>query len=197
MNPELIKYQIGIPEAFRSTATDLYDEAFGKKLSLAIAKTKERKALFIKGFNLKYAIGAFCEDNLVGIAGFHADQMSLSGGITYRDLIFELGFLKGHRAALVFSLYERKPRPGELVMDGIAVRSNVRGMGVGMNLLEQIRQYAHNHDFDCIRLDVIDTNPGAKRLYERFGFKAVRTETFPLLKRFLGFGGVTTMEFCI
>ena len=194
MNPTLITYQIGIPEEFRSTAVDLYDEAFGAKLALAIASTEERKELFVKGFNLGYAIGAFREDGLIGIAGFNAVRGSLTGDLTYRDLISELGFFKGNRAALVFSLYERKPQPRELVMDGIAVRSDARGMGVGKRLLEEIRQYAESHDFNRVRLDVIDTNPRARKLYERFGFQAVRTERFPQLKRFLGFGGVTTME---
>ena len=194
MGPKLITYQIGIPETFRSTAVNLYDEAFRAKLTLAIASAEERKKLFVKGFNLGYAIGAFYGDDLIGIAGFNAIGGSLTSDLTYRDLISELGFLKGNRAALIFSLYERKPKLRELVMDGIAVRSDARGMGVGKRLLEETRQYAEIHDFNRVRLDVIDTNPRARKLYERFGFKAVKTERFPQLKRFLGFGGVTTME---
>ena len=197
MSPELLTYQIGIPEKCRSTAVDLFDEAFGRKLALAIASKNERKELFSKGFKLDYAIAALYKGSLVGIAGFHANEGSLTSGITYRDLLSHLGFFKGNRAALVFSFYERTPRPRELVMDGIAVLPRLRGMGVGKRLLEEIQRYAASHEYDRVRLDVVDTNPRAKQLYENFGFKAVKTERFPQLKHLLGFGGVTTMELCI
>jgi N-acetylglutamate synthase-like GNAT family acetyltransferase len=43
---------------------------------------------------------------------------------------------------LIFSLYERKPKQGELVMDGIAVHSEGRGKGTGTNLLKEIKNMA-------------------------------------------------------
>ncbi len=67
-------------------------------------------------------------------------------------------------------------------------------MGIGKRLLGEIRTFAQIHGFNRVRLDVIDTNPKARKLYERFGFKGVKTERFPQLKSILGFGGVTTME---
>lgn len=48
--------------------------------------------------------------------------------------------------------------------------------------------------YDYIQLDVIDTNEGAKRLYERKGFEQTQVHKFPYLKGLLGFGGVTTMK---
>jgi len=197
MSADQISYQTGIPEKHRLAAVELYDEAFGKKFSVAVRNKEDRKQLFTKGLALKYAIGAVSQKGLLGIAGFHAAEGSLTGAIGYRDLVSQLGFFKGNRAAVVFSLYERQPKPGELVMDGIAVRSDARGMGVGSTLLDEIRKYAEQHGYNRVRLDVIDTNPKAKKLYERLGFEAVKTENFPYLKRFLGFGGVTTMELSV
>ena len=78
-------------------------------------------------------------------------------------------------------------------MDGIAVHAIGRGKGIGTKLLTEIRKLGTNEGYDQIRLDVIDINPKAKKLYERVGFKAVKTENFPYLKGILGFGGVTTM----
>jgi ribosomal protein S18 acetylase RimI-like enzyme len=190
-------YLTGIPEEYRVAAVDLYDEAFGKKFSVAVRKSEDRKKLFTRGLALKYAIGAVSQKGLLGIAGFHTAEGSLTGAISYRDLVSQLGLFKGNRAAIVFSFYERKPKPGELVMDGIAVRSDARGMGVGSTLLDEIRKYAMQHGFNRVRLDVIDTNPKAKKLYERRGFEAVKAESFPYLKSFLGFGGVTTMELSV
>ena len=194
----MIDYQVscclGIPEQYRSTAVDLYDEAFGKKFSFAVRRTDSRKALFRQGFTLKHGIGAITDGQLLGIAGLHSKEGSLTGGITYADLVSQLGWLRGNKAALIFSLYQRKPEPDELVMDGIAVSEKARGTGIGSQLLNEVKQYAQQNGYNRIRLDVIDTNPKAKRLYERMGFQAMKTDYFPYLKTILGFGGVTTMS---
>jgi ribosomal protein S18 acetylase RimI-like enzyme len=67
-------------------------------------------------------------------------------------------------------------------------------MGVGSRLLIEVCRQATRQGYQRVRLDVIDTNPKARKLYERLGFQQIRTERFPYLKNFLGFGGVTTME---
>lgn len=82
-------------------------------------------------------------------------------------------------------------------MDGITVLSGYRGRGIGGVLLDKVKEYALQNGFRSIRLDVIDTNPRAKVLYERNGFKAVKREEFPYLKKVLGFGGSETMTFNI
>ena len=194
MNPDEVIYQTGIEEEFRSAAANLYDEAFGKKISVAVRNKEKRQQILNNCLVLEYAIAAIHERQLIGIAGFHTPNGSLTGGIGYRNLLSQLGFIRGNRAALIFSLYERKPKPGELVMDGIAVRSNARGKGIGTSLLEEIRMLAEQQGFNRVRLDVIDTNPKAKKLYERMGFRAIKTESFPYLEKLLGFGGVTTMQ---
>lgn len=194
MSTNQIIYQTGLPEQFRSEAVQLYDEAFGAKFSVAVRSDEDRQLLLNNCFLLDYAIVALSEGELIGIAGFHTPTGSLTGGVTYHELLVQLGFIKGNWAALIFSLYERKPTAGELVMDGIVVRSDARGKGVGSRLLEEVAKYAKAHEFNRVRLDVIDINPKAKQLYERKGFKAVKTEHFPYLRWLLGFGGSTTME---
>jgi ribosomal protein S18 acetylase RimI-like enzyme len=79
-------------------------------------------------------------------------------------------------------------------MDGIAVDPRIRGRGVGSLLMEEVAAVAVEHDCREIRLDVIDTNPRARALYERRGFTAVKTERTPYLRGLLGFGAVTTMH---
>lgn len=189
-----IIYQLGLPEKFVAEAVDLYDEAFGQKFAVAVRCTQKRRLLLSDSFMLEYAIVAISEERLIGIVGFHTPKGSLTGKMTYAMLISRLGFIKGHWAALIFALYERQPSPQELVMDGIAVRADVRGRGVGGRLLEELVAYATAQKYKSIRLDVIDINPKAKKLYERKGFVAIKTDTFPYLRWLLGFGGVTTMK---
>jgi len=194
LNTNEIIYQKGLPEKHKSNAVRLYDDAFGAKFSVAVRSYEKRIFLLNSCFMPEYAIVAIYDGKLIGIAGFHTPNGSLTGGITYRHLISQLGFIKGNWAALIFSLYDRKPTPGELVMDGIVVHSDFRGKGVGSRLLEEVVTYAKENEFNRVRLDVIDINPKAKKLYKRKGFKAVKSEYFPYLRWLLGFSGSTTME---
>jgi ribosomal protein S18 acetylase RimI-like enzyme len=182
-----------LPDQFRVDAAKLYNEAFGQKFSVAVRSEEKRISLIQEGFIPEYAIVALSDNTLLGIAGFHTSAGSLTGGINYRDLLSELGFLKGNWAAIIFNLYDRRPKAGELLMDGITVHADSRGKGVGSKLLEKIAIYAQQNKFKNVRLDVIDINPEAKKLYERMGFKAVKTERFPYLRWLLGFSGSTTM----
>jgi len=79
-------------------------------------------------------------------------------------------------------------------MDGIAVRSDMRGFGVGSRLLEEIRHIAEANSYRYVRLDVIDVNPRAKKLYERHGFRTISTQRFSYLKWLVGFSGVDRMQ---
>ncbi len=188
-----VHIQFGVPVQLRDAAAVLYDEAFGPKLALAIPDTARRQRLLSAALDLPFAVVALAGDELVGLAGFHNAEGSLTGGMTAGGLLRLLGFLGGARAVVVLSLYERQPEEGELLMDGIAVRSDQRGRGIGTMLLGALKQYAREEGYAQIRLDVIDTNTAARRLYEREGFVETDHEGFEYLRGVLGFGGSTTM----
>ena len=76
----------------------------------------------------------------------------------------------------MFSMYDRKVEKEELLMDGIAVGADCRGLGIGTRLLEEIIGTAKTHDCKYVRLDVIDINRRAKALYERKGFETISVE---------------------
>lgn len=197
MSQPNIAYQLGIPATQVRVAAELYDEAFGKKFALAIRNHDKRISLLEASLMPNFAICALADNELVGLAGFQAEDNSLTSGMGMRSLFSHLGFFSGLWAVCAFSLYERKPVRGELLMDGIAVDSKMRGRGVGGKLLDEIISYAQKHNYAYVRLDVIDINEGAKRLYARKGFKEIRTEKFPYLKWLLGFGGSTTMRLSV
>lgn len=179
------------------SAARLYEEAFGAKFVSAIPDRLKRIDILSKSFVPEFSFAAICGNAIIGIAGFQESAGSLTGGMGAKKLIQELGFFRGLWACLIFSLFERKPKAGELVMDGIAVDSAFRGQGIGSELLEKIIHYAAEMGFDTVRLDVIDSNPRARKLYESKGFVAVNSESFPYLKWLIGFSGSTTMVLTI
>ncbi len=192
-----ITYQNGLPEKYFDAAVELYESAFGEKFSHAIPNRADRISLIRNGFQAEFAITAFADKQLVGLAGYHTRSGSLTGGISESAILKKLGLLRGIKACVILSLYERTPAPGQLVMDGIVVLSTYRGYGIGTELLKRLVVYASKDGYNMIRLDVINTNPSARKLYERFGFKVIREESYPYLNRILGFGGSATMEYTL
>jgi ribosomal protein S18 acetylase RimI-like enzyme len=191
-----ISIQQGFPDELRAAAAELYDAAFGAKLSIAIPNPVTRKNVLKKGLNPPFSFIAVNSGEMVGIAGFKTAQGSLTGGILH-VLKEEIGFWGAIRAVFVLALFERKQVAGQLLMDGIGVSPRLRGGGIGTQLLHSLIEYAKNEGYQSVRLDVIDTNPAARRLYERVGFVSVKTQVFPYLKWLFGFGAATQMEFSI
>lgn len=187
-----IIYQQGFADELRTQAARLYDEAFRQKLRPAIKDDEARVEILAAGLEPSRSIAAIAGAELVGLAGFHDAGGALTSGITLGSIRHRIGFLRAIRAIAILGLLDRKPGTGELLMDGIVVRSDHRGRGIGSNLFAQLEQYCRSHDYKSIRLDVVDTNPDARRLYERLGFKAVKTEHTPYMK-WMGFTGSTTM----
>lgn len=200
MPPEMsdaITFQLGFPDELRLDAAELYDAAFGAKLSIAIPDKDSRLAVLRKAFDPSSCFVAMSGGELVGIAGFKTTTGSLTGGMTLGELRAQVGLTKALRASLIFALFERKLTKGELLMDGISVSPKMRGSGIGSALLRKLMEYARVGGYRTLRLDVIDTNPSARRLYERLGFVATSTAKFGYLRWLLGFGAATTMTYYV
>ena len=92
------------------------------------------------------------------------------------------------------AMLERKPADDELLMDGIVVKADHRGRGIGSMLLEAVFELARREGKRVVRLEVVNTNPSAQHLYERKGFVPTKTENVPFLRKRMGFSAATTME---
>ncbi|MFV0128018.1 GNAT family N-acetyltransferase [Streptomyces sp. HMX112] len=183
----------GIPTGAERRAAELYWEAFGRKLGPALNPPDKAVPFIAAHLNTDRAVCALLDGQLVGLAGYQLGGRALTGG-SATSVLRAYGHLRGLHRLLLLALFERHPAPGQLVMDGIAVDPDVRGRGIGSLLIEEVAVVAAEQGCREIRLDVIDTNPRARALYERRGFTAGRTERTPFLRGLLGFGAVTTMR---
>lgn len=137
---ENLIYRHGLPRHLRAQAASLYDKAFGQKLSVAIGSNEKRLALLEESLVPEFSLVALAGNKLAGVAGYQTADGSftsgfMSGRAAYKYLGAELGYAKAGWAALILSLFERSADPGELLMDGIAVRRDFRGRGIGGQLL--------------------------------------------------------------
>jgi ribosomal protein S18 acetylase RimI-like enzyme len=183
----------GVPAGAERRAAELYWDAFGRKLGPALNPSDKAVPFIAAHLNTDRALCALLGGQLVGLAGYHHGGRALTGG-SASAVLRAYGHLRGLHRLLLLALFERTPAPGQLLMDGIAVDADMRGRGVGSLLIEEVAAVAAEHECREVRLDVIDTNPRARALYERHGFTAVRTEHTPWLRGLLGFGAVTTMR---
>ena len=188
-----MEYRVGLPEQLRASAAALYDEAFRQKFEPIVKDPAQRVAILAEAICPEFAIVAIEADRLIGLVGFYEGGSSFTGGGTARGVITRLGWFKGLWALVLFSLFRKSPAPGTLRMDGIVVDSAMRGKGIGNELLDRLVKYARQRGWHQIRLDVVDSNPGARRLYERRGFVPIRTMSHPFLSRLMGFSVSTTM----
>ena len=179
-----------LDEADRERAAALYFEAFRQKLGPLLGSRCEE--LLAETFHLDRALTARRGTELVGLAGLHYDGRALVG-LEWPDIRRTYGLLSGVLRFMGLALLDRSPKEGELLMDGIVVAREARGQGIGSELLRRVEGFARDRGFRQVRLDVVDTNPGARRLYERHGFEEVVTESLPWLRRPFGFGASTTM----
>ncbi len=183
----------GLHPQLRPQAARLYWEAFGGKLGRVLGPDDRALRFFervIRGDLCFSAVGDGGE--LVGIAGYKTPAGSFAGG-TWEDLTQVYGRIGGRlRGSLLWAL-GRDVDNDRFLIDGICVASAHRGKGVGSMLLRALYQEAAERGYGSVRLDVVQDNFRARALYERQGFRAVRTDKLGVLRFLFGFASSTVM----
>jgi GNAT superfamily N-acetyltransferase len=184
----------GFPEDRRPAAAHLFWQAFSGKLGKVLAPEKKALQLIERILDPAFAISAVDrEGQLLGLAGYKTADGALAGG-SLADMTAVYGVFGGLWRGLLLDVLERNIEPDCLLMDGIFVAESARGRGIGGTLLKAVGEEARRQSLSRVRLDVIDTNPRAKALYERSGFKAVGEEKTGFLELLFGFSSATRME---
>jgi ribosomal protein S18 acetylase RimI-like enzyme len=197
-DPE-VAVELGLRDELRDQAVAVYEEAFGEKMRTAVRDQQKRMAFIERALVAANLLVARHGDELLGAAGLSSKGAPFAGGTLgsswdprpYRDL---LGWTGALWAVWGSRMADHEPTADELYVDGIAVASRARGLGIGTRLLAEIRQTARSHGKRYVRLDVIDTNPRAQALYERVGYRVTRVQSFRWKQRWVGFGAMLSME---
>ena len=183
---------LGLPDGLEKEAAALYWQAFGEKLGSLLGPAERGIAFFADTINPPSIFAALAPDGtLLGVCAVKLNGKGFSDsglGPLFRH--YGIGTLW---RIIPLALLERTPPTGTLQMDGICVSEQARGMGVGTALLDAVFAQARSLNLCKVTLDVIDTNPRARALYERKGFKATSTESTSFLKPLLGFSYATRM----
>lgn len=183
----------GLAAGERAIAARLYWEAFERKLQVPLGPRSKALAFLEVAVRPDHALVALGDDGgVVGIAGFKTPEGTFVGG-DFDDLRAVYGLLGALWRLFPLALLERPVTPDRLVMDGICVDHRARGRGVGTALLDAMAEEARRRGLREVQLEVIDTNPRARALYERLGFQPAGTTHLGPLSPLLGFNSATTM----
>ncbi len=191
-----IKITKGFPGHLRSSAAEIYFDAFEQKVGWLLGGKDMAIAYIARIMDQNFALSAISdeggEEKLIGIAGYKTAEGTFVGG-GFSNLAASFGFFSSLWRGPMLWLLDRDVEPGVLLMDGIAVAASQRGKGTGAKLLDAIACHAKTSGHQYVRLDVIDNNPRARALYERHGFEAKDTDELGLLKHLFGFSSSTQM----
>lgn len=134
--------------------------------------------------------------------GFQPDERAQAGNLFWQAFAGKLGRImsppdkaRAFFAATLdpsFCLCARNAK-GELL--GLAGFKTAQGgfAGAGSALLSAVKDETRARNLSNLRLDVIDTNPRARALYERQGFVALADSNTGPLRWLFGFSTATTM----
>ena len=164
-----IDYLDYLPDEFKDQALELYLHALRDKLEPIIGL--DSRALKVLGSNLaaNRCMAAVCDQQLAGIIGTQTEK----GGFlnpTLKSMVEVYGLAGGILRMFGLALLHHSTAADEIYVDGIAVRKEMRGRGVGSRLLEMLEETALKQGIRRLTLEVIDTNPRAEALYKRLGY---------------------------
>ncbi|MGR3433935.1 MAG: GNAT family N-acetyltransferase [Shimia sp.] len=187
-----IEVQRGFAEAERAAAAALFWEGFRGKLHRLLGPDAKALGFLAAVLQPRFALTARRGGRLVGIAGIKTREGGLVGG-TYADMRRHYGAAPALWRGALLGVLDRPLAEGELLMDGLVVAAGARGGGIGSALLTAVEETARRDGHGRVRLDVIDTNPRARALYERRGYVQVARHGSALLRPVFGFSGAATL----
>lgn len=188
----MMELRAGLPDALRAEAAALYWNAFGGKLGRVLGPERLALAFVERVMRADHCIVALGPEGLLGLAGFKTPEGSFAGG-SPADLRAVYGRWGGAWRSGVMQLLGGEADSLRFLLDGLCVRPDMRGRGIGSALLAAICDEGRARGYGAVRLDVVDTNPRARALYERRGFVLDRSTPIGPLRLVFGFRAAHTM----
>lgn len=188
-----------LDEEQKREVAGLFYQAFTLKFSgIWIFSRKEQDIVEVLSRCLRYenALYAVYEGKVVGFAGLETGD-GFFMALSYRALRKTFGLFGGawrYAAYGIFRLLHGSTPSSSVHIDPLVVSAEARGLGIGTRLLEAVFAWSREADRRKVLLEVVDTNPLAKKLYERVGFRTFKVQNTRLFSAQAGFHKVLHME---
>ena len=164
-----INYLHHLPDEHKSSAVRLYLNALKDKLVPILGNDGRAQNVLETNLDTAQCIAAIRDQGIVGILAIQCSKGSFLNP-TLITLVKSYGILGGLFRMGGLALLHHPTPADELYVDGVAVLDGLRGEGIGSGLFALLEKIAIKKGIRKISLEVIDTNPRARALYERLGF---------------------------
>ncbi len=195
-----VKVTNKLPGDMISQAAEVYYSEFRQKYDglLLIPRSKEQ-ALRILRQSMDLSKGYYALDNQGNLLGLVGLGFREGGFVKYKwDLLLkEFGFLGAVMRKVIKFFEAPRLKKGHMRIEGIVVTERAQGKGIGTALLNEVFEQAKQEDFQAIHLEVINTNPRARDLYHRLGFKDTGKVFYGPLTLKAGFTWIWRMQKCL
>ena len=180
-----MKILANLPDSFRASAVELFLDSLGEKIIPAMGKRGRAEALLAKALNGQACFLAVEGSRLLGMIGLNTSQsLFVQAGLT--DFVRNAGFFRSLWTLPILGAMEHASAADELYIEMIAVSPETRGKGVGRALMQEAEQRCRKLGKNRLTLQVVDTNPRAKKLYEEMGFRTIKTYSVQPWGRIVG-----------
>lgn len=167
------EYKGPIAELMYSSGADMYDYVYktdqAHPLDYIRSEFKSKRGLC----SHRLLTVAVSDGNVVGTGTFYdgKDYQKMSGGAALNLLRF-YGFksLPRLRRAMDSMKLMKPPKDDELYLANFGVDPQLRGSGIGSQMLQHKINEARQQGYRIVSLDVSTENPKAEALYHRLGF---------------------------
>ena len=191
-----LEIKLGIPEELHHQAAIICCEGFFSQIGWLFGSKQKAITVLEHGFDTELGLTAQMQGQLVGFVGFKYENRPFFQ-FERSYCIRELGLLRGLLACLLLNnMTAAKPLSDEMYIAVLVVDASMCGKGIGSLLMQAAFEIAQQNQCPAVVLDVANTNPDARRLYERLGFKLVRTIEFRFLPKWIS-SGATIMRYVL
>lgn len=178
----------------RIRAIEILYYAFEQKIRALIKSKDKALAIYNKSLKNDQVFYALLDGNVVGLIGLQYKNRTFLE-FKYRDLRKYFNPLQSYFIYKIYKLTSPKIKDDVLRIDSVAVDTSCRSLGIGTQLINKVFEFAKNKGFKEVVLEVINTNPKAKELYERIGFKEEKIVRYYFLTRSAGFSSEYIMSY--
>lgn len=187
-----IDIRMGLPEKFRGRAAELCYKSQRSKWKPIFGSWLLGVEILEYLLNPQHTLVAMREGELAGFSGISLPRRPF---LHARLTVFtqQYGWFRGTGRWLAFKMLSSANRKNELKLEGLAVASSMKGLGVGESLLEALSDWATCNGMDKLRIDLAGGDKADIAGYLKCGFKPIRVSRYGLIGKLLRMPAVTTM----